>query len=91
MEEIIKKLRESSAAGFCYILHSEKDGGIYIGSTRNLIKRFIAHKNGKVKSTKSRRPLRIKYYEEFVSYSDARKREIFLKSGTGRDWIKKNL
>jgi predicted GIY-YIG superfamily endonuclease len=28
---------------FVYILQSEKDGGIYIGSTRNLISRIKEH------------------------------------------------
>jgi len=76
---------------FIYILLSEKDKGIYIGSTRDLIKRFKQHSNGKVQSTKSRRPLKLIYSEEFDSYSAAFKREKYLKTGTGRDWIKQNV
>ena len=31
------------------------------------------------------------YTEEYSNYTDARKREIFLKSGVGREWIKDNF
>ncbi len=71
-----------------YVLKSAKDSGIYIGSTRNLPARLKAHQYGKVKSTKGRKPLELIYVEEFVTYSKARKREIYLKSGAGRDFLK---
>jgi putative endonuclease len=66
-----------------------KDSGIYIGSTRNLSSRLKAHQYGKVKSTKVRMPLELVYFEEFNTYTEARKREIFFKSGVGRDFLKK--
>ncbi|MFC1558667.1 hypothetical protein ACFL40_04860 [candidate division KSB1 bacterium] len=31
------------------------------------------------------------YTEKFETYSDGRKREIFLKSGVGRKWLKENI
>jgi putative endonuclease len=46
---------------------------------------------GRVKTTKSRRPVQLIYSEEFENYTDARKREIYLKSGTGRDWLKTKM
>ena len=46
---------------------------------------------GRVKTTKSRRPVELIYFEEFNDYSEARKREIYLKSGTGREWLKSKL
>ena len=73
---------------FTYVLRSNKDGGIYIGSTRNLKSRIKEHNYGHVRSTKGRRPLILIYSEDFESYTDARKRENFLKSGVGRDWLK---
>ena len=71
-----------------YVLRSEKDSGIYIGSTRDLSSRLKAHKYGKVKSTKGRRPLELIYTEELGTYHEARKREIYLKSGAGREFLK---
>jgi len=37
-----------------------------------------------VKSTKDRRPLILIHYEAFINESDAKQREIFLKSGYGK-------
>ncbi|NIM03044.1 GIY-YIG nuclease family protein [bacterium] len=76
--------------GFIYVLRC-RDGKLYTGSTRDLDERLVAHKQGKVKTTKSRRPVQLIYTEEFESYSEARSRELYLKSGTGRDWLKQKL
>ena len=76
---------------YTYILRSLKDKRLYIGSTRDLEKRIKAHNSGKVRSTKSRRPFELIYYEEFDSYTEARVRENFLKSGAGRGWIRENI
>jgi putative endonuclease len=46
---------------------------------------------GRVKTTKSRRPVQVIYMEEFASYSEARKRELYFKSGIGRDLLKEKL
>ncbi|MFH1856740.1 MAG: GIY-YIG nuclease family protein [Candidatus Omnitrophota bacterium] len=72
-----------------YILQSEKDGNLYVGSTSDIDKRLVYHNRGSVRSTKSRRPLKLIYKEEVDSVSSARRREKFLKSGRGREWIKK--
>jgi putative endonuclease len=58
---------------------------------RDLNKRLEAHNQGKVRTTKNRRPVRLVYTEEFEDYSEARSRELYLKSGTGRDWLKNKL
>jgi len=78
------------ANGYVYVLRCN-DLRLYIGSTRNLDKRIEVHRQGRVKTTKGRRPVQLIYTEEFETYSEARRREIFLKSGTGRDWIKTKL
>lgn len=64
---------------YCYILRSKVDSNLYIGSTRDLERRFIEHNRGKVSSTKSRKPFEIIYYEAYKLESDARKREHNLK------------
>lgn len=52
----------------------------YIGSTKNLKNRFVEHNMGKVKSTKFYSPFCLAYYESYLNYSLARKREIELKT-----------
>lgn len=66
---------------YVYILKSEKDENIYTGFTSNLKLRLKEHLEGKVVSTKNRHPLKLVYYEAYFSEKDARKREIYLKSG----------
>ncbi len=72
---------------YIYVLRSHKDGRLYIGSTGNLNIRLIYHNSGKVKSTKDRRPFDLVYQEEFENKTEARKRELFLKSGKGRQYL----
>lgn len=64
---------------YLYILKSLKDGYGYIGTTKNLVKRLEQHNNGRVRSTASRRPFVVVYKEEFLTLSEARKKEWFLK------------
>lgn len=74
---------------FVYILISLKDGFIYIGYTSNLRIRYVNHQKGKVPTTRYRLPVKLVYYEAYLSKKDATKREYFLKSGRGREYIKK--
>lgn len=76
---------------FVYILQSQKDNKLYIGYTEDLENRFTLHTNGKVTSTKNRRPLELIYYEAYKNQLDAKKREMFLKSGSGHRFIRKQM
>ncbi|MGH9787378.1 MAG: GIY-YIG nuclease family protein [Candidatus Acidiferrales bacterium] len=67
-----------------YILRSEVTGKRYVGSTGNLQSRLQAHNRGKVRATKGGRPWTLIYREEFATNSEARQRELSLKSGQGR-------
>jgi len=64
---------------YVYILKSQKDNNLYIGSSNNLDRRLKEHNEGKVFSTKSRTPFELTYYEAYKAESDARKREKNLK------------
>ncbi len=64
---------------FMYILKSKKDNNLYIGSTNNLVRRLKEHNAGLVKSTKSRIPFKLVYYEGYANEEEARKREENLK------------
>ncbi|MCL4437665.1 GIY-YIG nuclease family protein [Patescibacteria group bacterium] len=74
--------------GFVYILKSASDGKTYVGSTNNLDRRLKQHNSGRVKSTKYKIPLKVLFVEEFATLSEARKREVWWKSGAGRDKLK---
>ena len=71
-----------------YVLRSEKDGRYYVGMTSDLRKRLIAHNTGRTKSTKGYRPWRLLHLEEYPDREIARKREKYLKSGYGKQWLK---
>ena len=76
---------------FCvYILKSEKDGKHYYGSSGDINERLNYHNAGKVRSTKSRIPLKLHYIETFDTRSEAVKREYFFKSIDGYNWLKQN-
>jgi len=64
---------------FVYILKSKKDGQLYIGCTNNLKKRIKEYNLGLVRSTKSRKPFQLIYFEGYRSKQDAFIREHNLK------------
>jgi putative endonuclease len=74
---------------YVYILKSLKDGKYYYGSTANLITRLRHHNRGKVRSTKGRTPFVVHYYEKYDSRSEAYRRELYLKSIDGFNWLRK--
>ena len=76
---------------YAYILKSKRDGTFYIGYTNNLKRRFLEHNSGLVTSTKTHLPFDLVYYEGHRNRKDAIKREAFLKTGWGRNYIKRVL
>jgi len=76
---------------YVYVLKSKKDTNLYIGYSTNLKVRFSEHNLGKVKSTKSRIPFELVYYEAYKDKQDATKRENFLKTHQQRDLLKERL
>jgi len=76
---------------YVYVLKSFKDKKLYIGKTKDLERRLLEHRKGRVKATRSRRPLELVYYEVFINRTDWTKEELFLKSGIGRENLKHRL
>ena len=74
-----------------YVLKSLKDGNLYIGCTKNLNERLNFHNTGKVSSTKLRKPFQLIYAEVYRNKKDAYRREKFLKTGWGRNYLKRVL
>ncbi len=73
---------------FVYVLRSINFERNYIGFSRNVARRLRQHNSGKTKSTKPFLPWKVLFFEEFSSKEEALKREKFLKSGKGREYIK---
>ncbi|MFH1710105.1 MAG: GIY-YIG nuclease family protein [bacterium] len=71
-----------------YTLKSSVNKRLYTGYTEDLEQRIISHNSGKVRSTKSYRPYTLVYKESYNNKMEARKRELFLKSGVGRQYLK---
>lgn len=64
---------------YIYLLKSKRDKKLYIGFTAKLNQRIKQHNDGKVFSTRYRRPFDVIYYEAYRSFGDARRREKNLK------------
>jgi len=76
---------------YVYALQSIKDKHLYIGISENTNERLKQHNSGMTRSIKHRRPFVIIYQEKCKSRIDARKREKYLKSGIGREFLKKYM
>lgn len=73
---------------YVYVLKSLKNGRFYTGSTDDLGRRFWEHNSGKSKYTKLTKPFILVYQETFETRPKAVRRELFLKSGKGREFLK---
>jgi putative endonuclease len=76
---------------FVYVLWSESIKKRYIGSCQDFPQRILQHKKGQSKFTKGGIPWKLIYSEELENTSQARKRELFMKSGAGRKWLDEML
>jgi len=76
---------------YVYVLLSFKDDKFYIGFTADLKRRLKEHNSGKNISTKSRRPLKLIYYEAHLSKLDAERRERYFKTTKGKASLKQML
>jgi putative endonuclease len=77
---------------YVYILESIYYRGWYFGFTSQPLKqRVLQHRREEVISTRHRSAFRMMYFEGYHNELDARGREKFLKSGNGRELIKKQL
>jgi len=73
------------------VLQSLEDMKFYIGFTQDLKLRFELHQQGRVESTKDRRPLTRIYCESCINQNDANKREKYLKTHSGKKFLYKRL
>jgi superfamily II DNA or RNA helicase/predicted GIY-YIG superfamily endonuclease len=73
---------------YIYVLKCA-DGSFYIGQTDNIPRRLAEHESGKASWTAPRRPLQLIHWEIFDSREAAVEREQHLKTGFGRQWLKR--
>ena len=76
---------------YTYVLKSNKDGKMYTGYTNDLKRRFKEHNNDDSVYTKGKGPFELIYYEACIEKQDAKSRELYLKSGKGKLYLKSRL
>jgi putative endonuclease len=64
---------------------------LYTGSTGDIKRRLIEHKNGKVRSTSFSSVHRLIHLEMYLSKSDAQRREKFLKTTEGKRLLRQQI
>jgi putative endonuclease len=74
-----------------YVLISLKDKNLYVGYTTDLQERLTTHFKGKAGATAPRRPFRLIHCEYHHAKSDAKRREIYLKTSAGKAAVKRVL
>lgn len=76
---------------YTYVLKSKVDDKLYIGHTDNLKRRFTQHNKGLEKSTKSRIPFDLIYYEAGLDLDKSIQREKYFKTGFGSKFLKNRI
>jgi putative endonuclease len=72
-----------------YVLYSEKSEKHYTGFTSDFENRLLSHNElGKKDWSNRFRPWKVILKEEYQEKSEAMKREKWLKTGSGRDYVK---
>lgn len=73
---------------YVYVLLCFGDKKFYIGFTKNIEKRLRDHQRGLVRSTSSRRPVELIFFEGYRNRYDALRREKYLKSSKGKTTLR---
>ena len=76
---------------YVYVLRSLINRRLYTGSTQDIERRLKEHNSGKTKYTSSTKPFELVYKETYNTRLEAVRREKFLKSGKGREFLKDKL
>ncbi len=76
---------------YAYVLRSKKNRRLYTGYTSDLRKRLKEHNDKLSTYTKGRGPYELIYYEACIDEEDAKARELYLKTGKGKRYLKSRL
>ena len=74
-----------------YVYSLKCKDGFYVGCTDNLKNRIFRHQKGNVPATANRLPTELDFYFAIKNKYKAFEFEKYLKSGSGRAFIKKHL
>ena len=74
-----------------YVYSLKCKDGYYIGCANDLIDRIKRHQKGQISATVNRLPVKIDFYFAINNKYTAFKFEKYLKSGSGRAFIKKHF
>ena len=74
-----------------YVYSLKCKDGFYVGCTDNIEERIIRHEKGYVPATENRLPVKLEFYFAIEDKYKAFELEKYLKSGSGRAFIKKHL
>ncbi len=73
---------------YVYAIKSTTFNRIYVGMSEDVENRLAEHNSGKTQSTRFYGPWTLFYHEPFEARLEARKREIYLKSGSGKEFLR---
>jgi len=77
---------------YVYVLRSLRNNKRYVGYTgKHPLEKLAEHNSGSTQWTRQNGPFALLHVEEFKESTLARKRERFLKSGKGRQWLDPTL
>ena len=79
---------------YVYVLQNSDTKMLYVGFTRDLKRRLLEHKNSKSTFTRKNKKSgewKLIYFEGYCNQKDAEGREKFLKGGSGRKYLNKQL
>lgn len=77
---------------YVYVLEDQVNKALYIGFTANLKRRILEHVGGRGgQTTKRKKTWKLIYAEAYLHKEDALGREKFLKGGSGRKYLTKQL
>ena len=79
------------ARWFVYVLQSEQDGSLYVGMASDLRQRLATHNSGGSRATAFHRPWKLITATVFPEISRARAFEQYLKSGSGRAFVRRHF
>lgn len=71
-----------------YVLRNNNEN-VYKGMTNNLPQRLREHKKGKTTTTRRMKDIELVYTEEYDTFDDARRRELYFKTAAGKRFLKK--
>ncbi|HOZ03608.1 MAG TPA: GIY-YIG nuclease family protein [Candidatus Woesebacteria bacterium] len=74
-----------------YVLKSDCVDWFYVGMSSNTDKRLSQHNSGRVKSTKSKKPLKIIFTKKFGTRIQARDFEKYLKVRSNKEKLLRTL